>query len=289
MREMSSSEKNQRSLEAGIVTDFKDRMSYAGYLCLDGLLSQQRPLSQPPHHDEMLFIIQHQVSELWIKQLIHELEAAIRYVRQDQLDPCFKILSRAKLIQMQLFDQWAVLETLTPSEYMEFRGVLGHASGFQSYQYRKLEFLLGNKNRDALQVFAHDPEIHQDLLRVLDSPSLYDEFLRHLKRRGLAIPKTCIERDWSEPYQKNDELTEVFRQIYEHPREWWDAYEMCEKLVDVEEYFQLWRFRHMKTVERIIGFRPGTGGSSGVGFLRQALELTFFPELFAVRTGLRQR
>jgi tryptophan 2,3-dioxygenase len=289
MREMSSSEKNQRSLEAGIVTDFKDRMSYAGYLCLDGLLSQQRPLSQPPHHDEMLFIIQHQVSELWIKQLIHELEAAIRYVRQDQLDPCFKILSRAKLIQMQLFDQWAVLETLTPSEYMEFRGVLGHASGFQSYQYRKLEFLLGNKNRDALQVFAHDPEIHQDLQRALKSPSLYDEFLRHLKRRGLAVPKTCVERDWSEPYQKNDELTEVFRQIYEHPREWWDAYEMCEKLVDVEEYFQLWRFRHMKTVERIIGFRPGTGGSSGVGFLRQALELTFFPELFAVRTGLRQR
>jgi tryptophan 2,3-dioxygenase len=286
MREM---EKNQRSLEAGIVTDFKDRMSYAGYLCLDGLLSQQRPLSHPPHHDEMLFIIQHQVSELWIKQLIHELEAAIRYVQQDQLDPCFKILSRAKLIQMQLFDQWAVLETLTPSEYMEFRGVLGHASGFQSYQYRKLEFLLGNKNREALKVFAHDLEIHQDLQNALESPSLYDEFLRHLKRRGLAIPKGCVERDWSEPYQKSDELTEVFRQIYEQPRERWDAYEMCEKLVDVEEYFQLWRFRHMKTVERIIGFRPGTGGSSGVGFLRQALELTFFPELFAVRTSLRQR
>ena len=289
MREMYSSEKNQRTLEAGIVTDFKDRMSYAGYLCLDGLLSQQRPLSQPPHHDEMLFIIQHQVSELWIKQLLHELEAAIRYVQQDQLDPCFKILSRAKLIQMQLFDQWAVLETLTPSEYMEFRGVLSHASGFQSYQYRKLEFLLGNKNRDALKVFAHAPEIHQDLQNTLESLSLYDEFLGHLKRRGLDVPEMCVERNWSEPHQKNDELTEVFRQIYEHTREHWDAYEMCEKLVDVEEYFQLWRFRHMKTVERIIGFRPGTGGSSGVGFLRQALELTFFPELFAVRTGLRQR
>jgi tryptophan 2,3-dioxygenase len=289
MREVSSSEKNQRPLEAGIVTDFKDRMSYAGYLCLDGLLSQQRPLSQPTHHDEMLFIIQHQVSELWIKLLIHELEAAIGYVQQDQLDPCFKILSRAKLIQMQLFEQWAVLETLTPSEYMEFRGVLGHASGFQSYQYRKLEFLLGNKNRDAIQVFAHASEIHQDLQKTLESPSLYDEFLRHLRRRGLAVPQACVERDWSEPHHKNDELTEVFRQIYEHPREHWDAYEMCEKLVDVEEYFQLWRFRHMKTVERIIGFRPGTGGSSGVGFLRQALELTFFPELFAVRTGLKQR
>ena len=286
---MSSPDKNQRPLEAGIFTDFHDRMSYAGYLCLDGLLSQQRPLSSPPHHDEMLFIIQHQVSELWIKQLIHELSAAIRHVQQDQLDPCFKILSRAKLIQMQLFDQWAVLETLTPSEYMEFRGVLGHASGFQSYQYRKLEFLLGNKNRDALKVFVDFPVIHKELQTALEAPSLYDEFLRHLKRRGLAIPEASIERDWSEPYEKNEELVEVLRQIYERPREYWDAYEMCEKLVDVEEYFQLWRFRHMKTVERIIGFRPGTGGSSGVGFLKQALNLTFFPELFAVRTGLKQR
>src|SRR5580704_3040797 len=185
---------NQRPLEPGIVTDFADRMSYSGYLCLPELLAQQRPLSSPPHHDEMLFIIQHQVSELWIKQLIHELSAAITFVRHDQLDPCFKILARAKLIQMQLFDQWAVLETLTPSEYMEFRGVLGHASGFQSYQYRKLEFLLGNKNRDALKVFVHDPEIHQDLQRALESPSLYDEFLRHLQRRGLAVPKVCVQR-----------------------------------------------------------------------------------------------
>jgi tryptophan 2,3-dioxygenase len=282
-------DENQRPLEPGIVTDFADRLSYAGYLCLPQLLAQQRPLSDPPHHDEMLFIIQHQVSELWIKQLIHELSAAIRFVCHDQLDPCFKILSRAKLIQMQLFDQWAVLETLTPSEYMEFRGVLGHASGFQSYQYRKLEFLLGNKNRDALKVFAHDPAIHADLEAALTAPSLYDEFLRHLARRGLAVPPECVERDWSEPHRKTEALVDVFRVIYEHPREYWDAYEMCEKLVDVEEYFQLWRFRHMKTVERIIGFRQGTGGSSGVGFLRQALELTFFPELFAVRTGLRQR
>jgi tryptophan 2,3-dioxygenase len=282
-------EKNKRPLEPGIVTDFSHRMSYAGYLCLPELLAQQRPLSQPQHHDEMLFIIQHQVSELWMKQLIHELAAAMRFVRQDQLDPCFKILSRAKLIQMQLFDQWAVLETLTPSEYMEFRGVLGHASGFQSYQYRKLEFLLGNKNREALRVFEYDPAIHADLEAALETPSLYDEFLRHLARRGLAVPAGCVERDWSLPHEKNDALVGVFRGIYEHPREQWDAYEMCEKLVDVEEYFQLWRFRHMKTVERIIGFRPGTGGSSGVGFLRQALELTFFPELLAVRTGLKQR
>jgi len=289
MRRMALSEENKRPLEATIVTDFKDRMSYAGYLCLDGLLAQQQPLSHPPQHDEMLFIIQHQVSELWMKQLIHELQAAIRHVQQDQLDPCFKILSRAKLIQMQLFEQWAVLETLTPSEYMEFRGVLGHASGFQSYQYRKLEFLLGNKNRDALKVFAHDAEIHEDLQHTLESPSLYDEFLKHLKRRGIAIPSVCVERDWSEPHQKNAELTKAFQQIYEEPRRHWDAYEMCEKLIDVEEYFQLWRFRHMKTVERIIGFRPGTGGSSGVDFLRRALELTFFPELLAVRTHLRQQ
>jgi tryptophan 2,3-dioxygenase len=282
-------EKNERPLEPGIVTDFSHRMSYAGYLCLPELLAQQRPLSQPEHHDEMLFIIQHQVSELWIKQLIHELSAAILFVQHDQLDPCFKILSRAKLIQMQLFDQWAVLETLTPSEYMEFRGVLGHASGFQSYQYRKLEFLLGNKNRSALKVFEYDAAVHAELLATLEAPSLYDEFLRHLARRGLAVPEECIERDWSLPHEKNAALVEVFRGIYEKPREHWNAYEMCEKLVDVEEYFQLWRFRHMKTVERIIGFRPGTGGSSGVGFLRQALELTFFPELLAVRTGLKQR
>lgn len=282
-------ETNQRPLESGIVTDFADRLSYADYLCLDDLLAQQRPLSRPPHHDEMLFIIQHQVSELWIKLLIHELSAAIRHVQQDQLDPCFKILSRAKLIQMQLFAQWAVLETLTPSEYMEFRGVLGNSSGFQSYQYRKLEFLLGNKNRDAMKVFAHEHRIHGELKSALESPSLYDEFLRHLARRGLPIPAESVERDWSVPHIKNDALTSVFREIYERPREHWDAYEMCEKLVDVEEYFQLWRFRHMKTVERIIGFRQGTGGSSGVGFLRQALELTFFPELFAARTGLKQR
>src|ERR1700746_3781517 len=165
-------QKNERPLESGIVTDFCSRMSYSGYLRLPELLAQQRPLSQPQHHDEMLFIIQHQVSELWIKQLIHEIEAAIRYVRQDQLDPCFKILSRAKLIQMQLFDQWAVLETLTPSEYMELRGVLGHASGFQSYQYRQLEFLLGNKNRDALKVFADFPAIHEELRADLEAPSL---------------------------------------------------------------------------------------------------------------------
>jgi tryptophan 2,3-dioxygenase len=275
---------NQRPVEPGIVSDFSERLSYSGYLSLDGLLAQQRPLSQPPHHDEMLFIVQHQVSELWMKLLIHELSAAIDHIRHDRLPPCLKILSRVKLIQMQLFEQWAVLETLTPSEYMEFRSVLGSASGFQSYQYRKLEFLLGNKNLDTIKVFAHGASIYEDLKRALESPSLYDEFLRYLSRRGYGIPDECRERTWSAPHSRNEALVEVFRDIYRNPKQHWEAYEMCEKLVDVEEYFQLWRFRHLKTVERIIGFRQGTGGSSGVGFLRQALELTFFPELLASRT-----
>jgi tryptophan 2,3-dioxygenase len=232
----------------------------------------------------MLFIIQHQVAELWIKLIIHELTAAIDHIRHDRLPPTLKILSRVKLVQMQLFDQWAVLETLTPSEYMEFRGVLGNASGFQSFQYRKLEFLLGNKNADTIQVFAHDHTVYEDLLRALHSPSLYDEFLRYLARRGYNIPAACLDRDWSAPHTRNEALVEIFREIYRNAKQHWEAYEMCEKLVDVEEYFQLWRFRHLKTVERIIGFRRGTGGSSGVGFLRQALELTFFPELLASRT-----
>ena len=275
---------NQRPVEPTIVRDFAGKLSYSSYLSLEGLLAQQRPLSDPPHHDEMLFIIQHQVAELWIKLIIHELTAAIDHIRHDRLPPTLKILSRVKLVQMQLFDQWAVLETLTPSEYMEFRGVLGNASGFQSFQYRKLEFLLGNKNADTIQVFAHDHTVYEDLLRALHSPSLYDEFLRYLARRGYNIPAACLDRDWSAPHTRNEALVEIFREIYRNAKQHWEAYEMCEKLVDVEEYFQLWRFRHLKTVERIIGFRRGTGGSSGVGFLRQALELTFFPELLASRT-----
>ena len=277
---------NRRDLEAGIVTDLRDRLTYSGYLCLDQLLAQQRPLSDPPHHDEMLFIVQHQVTELWMKLMLHELAAAIRYVQQDRLDPCFKILARVKQIQFQMFEQWSVLETLTPSEYMQFRHVLGHASGFQSPQYRKLEFLLGNKNAALIEVFRHDPAVHADLEAALRAPSLYDEFLRLLARRGLPVPAECVERDFSQPYRRNDGLIPVFKTIYDDPEHWWDAYEMCEKLVDIEEYFQFWRFRHMKTVERIIGYKTGTGGSSGVGFLRKALDLTFFPELFAVRTEI---
>ena len=282
-----------QQLEPGIVTDFRDSLTYAGYLCLDALLAAQRPRSgapgAPPRHDEMLFIIQHQTSELWMKLMIHELKAAIRYVRADQLDACFKILARVKLIQKQLFEQWAVLETLTPSEYEAFRPVLGHASGFQSAQYRAIEFLLGNKNSAMLDVFRHDPAMHAELSTLLEAPSLYDEYLRHLARRGLPVPDECVERDFSQPHARNAALVGVFKTIYDNPQRYWDAYEMAEKLVDVEESFQLWRFRHLKTVERIIGNKPGTGGSSGVGFLKRALEHSFFPELIDVRTVIGVR
>ncbi|HMB58211.1 MAG TPA: tryptophan 2,3-dioxygenase [Arenimonas sp.] len=277
---------NQRPIEQGITTDLKDRLSYGGYLQIDTLLSAQIPLTDPPQHDELLFIIQHQTSELWMKLVIHELTAAIEHLQRDDLDPCLKILARVKHIQRQLTEQWSVLETLTPSDYLSFRHVLGPASGFQSAQYRRIEFLLGNKNADMLRVFAHEPAAQAQLRETLQAPSLYDEFLRHLARRGLAIPTECIERDWSLPYASHPGLLPVFQAIYENPDGNWDIYHLCEQLVDVEVNFQLWRFRHMKTVERIIGYKRGTGGSSGVAFLKQALELTFFPELFEVRTQL---
>jgi tryptophan 2,3-dioxygenase len=277
-----------RDLEPGIVTDLTNRLTYAGYLRLDRLLTAQEPLSGragvPPRHDEMLFIIQHQTSELWMKLMIHELKAAIAFVRRDRLDACFKILARVKAIQKQLFEQWAVLETLTPSEYEAFRPSLATSSGFQSAQYRALEFLLGNKAAALVDVFLYDAEIHAELSALLRAPSLYDEFLCHLARRRLPVPLACIERDWTQPYVRNPDLVPVFKTIYDDPERWWDAYEMAEKLVDVEESFQLWRFRHLKTVERTIGHKPGTGGSSGVGFLRHALDHQFFPELMDVRT-----
>jgi len=278
--------KNQRDLEAGIELDLNGRLTYGGYLRLDQLLSAQHPLSDPPHHDEMLFIVQHQVAELWMKLLIHELEAAIAHLRRDELDPTLKILARVKQVQRQLFEQWAVLETLTPSEYLEFRGVLGSSSGFQSLQYRHIEFLLGNKDAQLLPVFAYDPAAQAALRAVLEAPSLYDEFLAYLARHGHAVPPALLRRDWSRPYQRHEGLLPVFKRIYEDRAAYWPEYHMCEQLVDVEGSFQLWRFRHMKTVERIIGHRRGTGGSSGVAFLKKALDLEFFPELLDVRTEL---
>jgi tryptophan 2,3-dioxygenase len=282
---MSMSE-NKRELEKGITLDLKNRLTYGGYLGLDTLLDSQHPLGDPEHHDEMLFIIQHQVAELWMKLIIHELNAAIAHIQADQLSPCLKILARIKQVQRQLFEQWAVLETLTPSEYVQFRDVLGKASGFQSLQYRTIEFALGNKNAGLLKMFEHLPADHRQLKGVLESPSIYDEFLRHLSRQGYSIPARCVERDWSLPYERNAGLVSVFKTIYESPEQHWSGYHMCEQLVDVEEAFQLWRFRHMKTVERTIGYKPGTGGSSGVSFLKRALDLRFFPELLDVRTEI---
>jgi tryptophan 2,3-dioxygenase len=270
--------------DPGYITDLAAETSYGGYLQLGALLSAQRPRSS--HHDEMLFIIQHQTSELWMKLMIHELAAAIEHVKGDLLAPCFKILARVKQIQRQLFEQWAVLETLTPSEYALFRDVLGPASGLQSHQFRAIEFLLGNKNARLIDLQRHDEPTFQYLKKLLESPSLYDEFLRYLARRGMPVPAERVERDWSQPYERHPGVVQVFKTIYENTERYWAEYDMCEKLVDVEENFLLWRFRHVKTVERIIGFKKGTGGTAGVSFLRKTLELSLFPELIDVRTEI---
>ncbi|MBS1869703.1 MAG: tryptophan 2,3-dioxygenase [Actinobacteria bacterium] len=279
-------EENRRSLETGITRDLAGKITYASYLHLDELLALQRPLNDPPQHDELLFIVQHQTSELWLRLIIHELEAAIADLRADAVGPCLKKLARVKQIQRQLFEQWAVLETLTPTDYARMRGALGDSSGFQSLQYRLVEFLLGNKNAEMVDVFAHDPAKQQRLRAVLEAPSLYDEFIAHLARAGHPVPAECLDRDWTQPHVRNAGLLAVVKDVYQHPERRWADYELCEELVDVEESFQLWRFRHMKTVERIIGHKRGTGGSSGVGFLRAALDLTFFPELIEVRTEI---
>jgi tryptophan 2,3-dioxygenase len=270
--------------DPGFITDLAADTSYGGYLGLDRLLSAQQPRSS--HHDEMLFIIQHQTSELWMKLMIHELAAAIAHVKSDELAPCFKILARVKQIQRQLFEQWAVLETLTPSEYAMFRNVLGPASGLQSHQFRAIEFLLGNKISNRIDVHRHDSKVSAFLENLLRSPSLYDEFLRYLARKGMPVPAERVERDWSQPYQRHPGVTAVFKTVYENTQQYWAEYDMCEKLVDVEENFLLWRFRHVKTVERIIGFKRGTGGTAGVSFLRKTLETSLFPELIDVRTEL---
>jgi tryptophan 2,3-dioxygenase len=270
--------------DPGFITDLAADTSYGGYLGLERLLSAQNPRSS--HHDEMLFIIQHQTSELWMKLMIHELAAAIAHVQADDLAPCFKILARVKQIQRQLFEQWGVLETLTPSEYAEFRDVLGPASGLQSHQFRAIEFLLGNKISNRVDVHRHDAAVTAELERLLRSPSIYDQFLRYLARKGMPVPAERVERDWSQPYERHPGVTAVFKTVYENTQQYWAEYDMCEKLVDVEENFLLWRFRHVKTVERIIGFKRGTGGTAGVSFLRKTLETSLFPELIDVRTEL---
>lgn len=277
---------SERALEDEIVTDFSERMSYGSYLELDQLLSAQTTQSKPEHHDEMLFIIQHQTTELWLKLVIHELTSARDLIANDNLSIALKRIARVKHIQRTLTEQWSVLATLTPSEYSQFRDYLGSSSGFQSYQYRAVEFLLGNKNAGMLKVFQSHPEAHALLSKLLAEPSVYDEFLRYLDRHGYDIPDAVLGRDVTRGYEQNDELIETFRHIYDNESENWLAYEACEEFVDLEDNFQLWRFRHMKTVMRIIGMKRGTGGSSGVGFLQKALDLTFFPELFSVRTEI---
>ncbi|GAA3317011.1 tryptophan 2,3-dioxygenase [Arthrobacter ramosus] len=283
-----SVEKNTRPLDEGIVKDFSSRMSYGSYLQLPLLLSAQQPVSQPEHHDELLFIIQHQTTELWLKLVLHELRSAAAWLRQDDLGSALKAIARVKHIQKTLTEQWSVLATLTPTEYSQFRGFLGNASGFQSSQYRAVEFILGNKNAKMLPVFESDPESRTMLEELLNAPSIYDEFLAYLDRHGYDVPRSVLDRDVTHAHEFAPELLPLFKHIYEHAADNWPAYEACEELVDLEDNFQLWRFRHLRTVQRTIGMKTGTGGSSGVSFLKKALDLTFFPELFAVRTEIGQ-
>ncbi|WP_430296621.1 tryptophan 2,3-dioxygenase [Sinomonas sp. B1-1] len=275
-----------RRIEDGVRTDFRGAMTYGRYLALDELLHSQRPQSQPEHHDELLFIVQHQTSELWLKLVLHELLEARRLMDADDLGKALKCLARVKAIQRTLTEQWSVLGTLTPREYSQFRGSLGNSSGFQSYQYRAIEFVLGNKHAKMLDVFRSEPEAHALLSRILGEPTVYDAFLALVARSGYDVPQDVLDRDVREPWTFREDLVPVFQRIYEEDSTPWGLYEACESLVDLEDNFQAWRFRHLRTVQRTIGFKRGTGGSSGVDFLKRALDLTFFPELYAVRTAI---
>jgi len=269
----------------GVHWDLGTSQSYGEYLQLDKLLSAQKPNSI--EQDEMLFIIVHQVSELWMRLFLHELGAVFECVRRDDLDPSFKMLARISRLQEELIGAWTVLSTLTPFEYSAFRNTLGRSSGFQSVQYRQLEFLLGNKNRDVIEVQKQrDPAAYEKLARALNGPSLYDEVLRLLSRRGYGIPDDRLERDFSEPYTASKGVTAAWLAVYHNAEKDWDLYELAERLTDLDHKFQLWRFHHLKTVERIIGYKPGTGGTAGVSYLAKALELKFFPELWQVRTSM---
>lgn len=273
-----------RAIEDGVQTDFTARMDYGGYLSLDTLLSAQHPISD--HHDEPLFIIQHQTTELWLKLALHELRAVRTYLDGDDVRRARKGLARVKHVFRTITDQWSVLATLTPSEYTEFRGVLGNASGFQSWQYRAVEFVLGNKNERMLKVFEARPEAHDMLAELLGSPTVYDAFLAFLARQGHDVPRSVLDRDVRKAWVEDAPLLPVFQRIYEDTTTHWAEYATCEDLVDLEDAVQLWRFRHLRTVQRTIGFKTGTGGSSGVDFLKRALDLTFFPELYTVRTWI---
>lgn len=264
--------------------DLKGKMSYGGYLGLEQVLASQNPLTD--EHDEMLFIVIHQVAELWMKLVLTETAGAIANLRADSIGPALKMLSRVARIQEQLIHAWDVLATMTPADYLRFRDKLGQSSGFQSYQYRTLEFSLGNKNAALAKVHKDDPHAYAMVNKALDAPSIWDETLRLLARKGYAIPASHTERDWREAYTPSSEVEAVWREIYLDSDKHWEVYELGEKLVDLEHKFQQWRFNHLKTVERIIGFRRGTGGTSGVDYLAKALNLRFFPEIWTVRTTL---
>ena len=266
------------------MTDFEQRMSYGDYLALDQILEAQHPRSDDPN--ELLFIIQHQTSELWIKLMLHELEQAVGFVRGDQLPPAFKCLARVSRIFEQLVQSWSVLATLTPSEYGRIRPYLGHSSGFQSWQYRLVEFYLGNKSPVLIGPHAHRPDLIEILERTLAAPSLYDEAIRLLTRRGFAIDSSVLDRDFTQPYVAHPSVEEAWLSIYRNSSEHFELYELSEELVDLEDTFLQWRFRHLVTVSRIIGAKPGTGGTEGVPYLRRVLETRLFPELWQARTEL---
>ncbi|MGC3985097.1 MAG: tryptophan 2,3-dioxygenase [Pseudorhodoferax sp.] len=264
--------------------DFSRSMSYGDYLHLDEILHAQHPLS--PAHDEMLFIVQHQTSELWMKLMLHELHAAIRAIAGDQRADAFKMLARVTRIMEQLVSAWTVLSTMTPPEYSAMRPYLASSSGFQSYQYRSIEFALGNKNAAMLQPHAHRGDLLAQVEAAYRAPSLYDEALRLLAREGLAIPADRLKRDWTQPYAASPEVEAAWAAVYRDPHRHWDLYQLGEKLTDIEDAFRLWRFRHVTTVERVIGFKRGTGGTGGVSYLRKMLDVVLFPEIWSVRTAL---
>lgn len=270
--------------EKNIRTDFKESMTYGEYLHLDQLLTAQDGVSG--HHDETLFIVIHQVSELWMKLILHELRAAIRSIEADDLQPAFKQMARVSKIQSQIINGWDVLATMTPAEYMEFRDDLGNASGFQSYQYRMIEFALGYKTKHVLKIYEKDPALLEELTTAFNAPGLYDAAIQKLARSGFAIDKEILERDITTVYESNDSVKEAWKAVYRDVETHWELYQMAEKLVDIEDWLQQWRFRHMKTVERIIGFKQGTGGSSGVHYLKKVLDQYFFPELWEIRTEI---
>ena len=270
--------------DEGAQLDFSGDMSYGDYLQLDRILNAQQPLS--PDHNELLFIVQHQTSELWMKLMLHELGAAVDAVARDQLQPAFKMLARVSKIMEQLVHAWDVLATMTPPEYSAIRPYLGHSSGFQSWQYRCIEFSLGNKNAAMLQPHAHRPDLLATVEAAWRAPGLYDEALRLLARRGIAVPASHLDRDWSQPYTPDAAVEQAWLAVYRDPQRHWDLYQLGEELTDLEDAFRLWRFRHLTTVERVIGFKRGTGGTGGVSYLRRMLDTERFPELWALRTQL---